>query len=250
MNLTYLEIDHQRSHYDSLTGSEREAFLDRLMLGWLYHDHALEGIVLTQHDIWRALSGQPVRNYCDGLVAKSLCRMRDIAMSFFGEETRPDELTMDFIKELHCRLCDDDDEKAGRYRKRDTSPGVYNLKCVAQGSISYYFHKFIDTWNDELVNYHPIRAAAIAHWEFMKVFPFDERSGMVGRLMMNYLLIREGYPPAVIHAMDRHHYFAALDGYRTDLVPVLVDAISSTIEAARVFSEQKESANDQKQIAL
>ena len=96
----------------------------------------------------------------------------------------------------------------------------------------------MDTYEQELASYHPIRAAAIAHWEYMKVFPFDERSGVVGRLMMNHVLITNGYPPAIIHAMDRHHYFAALDGNRTDLVPVVVDAVRSTIEAARVFSRQ------------
>lgn len=238
MTLTYLEIDHQRSHYDRLSGPARDAFTDRLIFSWLYHDHALEGVVLTDQDIWRALSGQPVRNYCDGLIQKSLLRQREIALSFFNPATRPEELSMELIKDLHARLCDDGDDAAGRYRKRDTSPGVYNLDVVPHASISYYFRKFMDTWENELSRHHPVRAAAMAHWEFMKVFPFDEKSGIVGRLMMNYLLIRAGYPPAIIHAHDRHHYFAALDGRRADLIPVVVDAISSAIEAARVFSRQ------------
>ena len=250
MNLTYLEIDHQRSHYDRLSGPARDAFMDRLVFSWLYHDHALEGVVLTDRDIWRALSGQPVRNYCDGLVQKSLLRQREIALSFFDPEARPVELTMDYIKELHCRLCDDTDEAAGRYRKRDTSPGVYNLSVVPHASISYYFRKFMDTWEDELRHYHPVRAAAIAHWEFMKVFPFDEKSGIVGRLMMNYLLVRAGYPPAIIHAHDRHHYFSALDGGRTDLVPVIVDAISAAIDAAEAFSRREQQQQQPAQMAL
>ncbi len=245
MNLTYLEIDHQRSHYDRLmSGPARNAFLDRLVFSWLYHDHALEGVVLTDRDIWRALSGQPVRNYCDGLIQKSLLRQRQIALSFFDPAARPTALTMDYIKELHCSMCDSCDETAGRYRKRDTSPGVYNLDVVPQASISYYFRKFMDTYDDELRNYHPVRAAAIAHWEFMRVFPFDDKSGIVGRLMMNYLLVRAGYPPAIIHAHDRHHYFSALDGNRTDLVPVIVDAITAAIEGARVFSEHHQQVGE------
>ncbi len=250
MKLTYLEIDHQRSPYDRLIGPMREAFMDRLMLGWLYHEHALEGVVLTQTDINRALSGQPVRNYCDGVAQKSMCRLRSIALSLFDPDQRPDELTMDFIKELHIRLCDPGVDYAGRYRKRDTTPGVYNLDVCPQGSISYYFRKFMDTYQNELVNYHPVRAAAMAHWEFMKIFPFDEKSGMVGRLMMNYLLIKEGYPPAIIHAMNRQDYFAALDGHRTDLVPVVVDALRSTIEAARCFQSQYGVQTESAQLAL
>ena len=235
MNLTYLEIDHQRSHYDRMTGPARKAFMDRLIFSWLYHDHALEGVVLTQADITRALSCQPVRNYCDGVVQKSLRRQREIALSFFDADERPEELTMAYIKSLHAALCDGNDDAAGRYRKRDTSPGVYNLSVVPNGSISYHFRKFLDTWRSELVHLHPVRGAAIAHWEFMKVFPFDHRTGMAGRLMMNYLLVRAGYPPAIIHAHDRHLYFSALDGKRDDLVPVVVSAISAAIEAARCF---------------
>ena len=77
MNLTYLEFDHARSAYDELDGLERTKFLERLTLSWMYHDHALEGVVLAPEDIERALSGQPVRNYCDGVVAK-VCRERDV----------------------------------------------------------------------------------------------------------------------------------------------------------------------------
>ena len=238
MNLTYLEIDHQRSHFDRLSDATRDAFMERFVLSWLYHDHALEGVVLTEGDIWRALSKQPVRNYCDGVVQKSLLRQREIALSFFDPATRPPELTLDFIKQLHVKLCDPGDTHAGRYRKRDTSPGVYNLAVVPHASISYYFHRFMETYDKELRHMHPVRAAAIAHWEYMKVFPFDHRSGVVGRLMMNYLLVRAGYPPAIIHAHDRHHYFGALDGTRMDLIPVVVDAISGAISAAQAFSQQ------------
>lgn len=236
MKLTYLEVDRNRSHYDDLPTAVRSEFMDRLVMSWLYHDHALEGVVLSQSDLERFLSGKPVRNYCDGLIQKSLCRLRSSIAYLFECAERQEPLTLDFIKGLHERLCDEDDPAAGRYRKRSTSPGVYNLSIVPSNSISYYFHKFIDTWDEELVGCHPIRAAAMAHWEFMNVFPFDEKTGIVGRLMMNYILIRSGYPPAIIHASDRHHYFGALDGYRTDLVPILVEAISSTITAARTFS--------------
>ncbi len=238
MNLTYLEVDHKRAGYDSLTGEARSAFMERLVLSWMYHDHALEGVVLSHADMKRALSGQPVRNYCDGLVQKSLTRMQSIAAHLFECAQRDEEITMEFIKDLHIRLCDEGDEAGGRYRKRDTSPGVYNLNIVPNGSISYYFRKFLELCNEELKDAHPIRAAAIAHHEFMKLFPFDEKSGIVGRLVMNYMLIRAGYPPAIIHQMDRHHYFSALDGHRTDLVPVLVDALSATLSAADEFARQ------------
>jgi len=247
MNLTYLEIDHNRANYDALVGDAKRAFIDRLMLGWMFHDHALEGVVLTHEDLRRALSGQPVRNYVDGQHQKSLLRLRQAALDLFDWARDDGEITMDFIKDLHEKLCDEGCEHAGRYRKRDTSPGVYHLDVVPQGSISYYFHRLVDMWNDELKFINPIRAAAIVHWEFMRAFPFDEKTGMVGRLLMNAVLIRGGYPPAIIHQMERQTYFAALDGRREELIPVLVDAIRATIECAEGFAGC--SSADQRQVA-
>ena len=236
MNLTYLEVDHQRSHYDCLAGEARRQFMDRLCVSWIYHDHALEGVVLSENELNRALENAPVRNFVESQTQKSLQRQLSLIRFLYESAREGRELSVEFIREIHVRLCDPNDESAGRYRKRDTSPGVYNLTIVPAASISYYFRKFLDMWEQELQNLHPIRSAAITHYEFMKVFPFDERTGMVGRMLMNYILISQGYPPAIIHALDRHDYFSALDGYRTDMVPVVVEAVSATIDAARAFS--------------
>ncbi|MFW5968116.1 MAG: Fic family protein [Persicimonas sp.] len=238
MSLTYLEVDQARSDYAALTDDVRQAFEERLVQSWLYHDHMLEGVVLTESDIHRAIDGRPCRNYCDRRTQKSLRRMRGCIHKLYGDADQDRELSLEWLRDLHERMCDDDDEKAGRYRQRETSPGVYHLDVVGPDSISYHFRKLLDDWRDELSTMHPIRAAALAHWEFMRVFPFDERTGIVGRLMMNYILIKNYYPPAVIHASDRHRYFGALDGSRAEMVPVVVEAIRGTIEAARAFRDR------------
>lgn len=239
MNLAYLEVDYHRSAFDAMPVPMRAAFMERVVLSWLYHEHALEGIVLTESDIWRALNNQPCRNYCDGLVQKSLRKIHAAAYHIMDQATAPDapEVSLDWLKDIHAMISHTPDT-AGRYRKRDTSPGVYNLDVVGASSISYYLRKFLDLYHEELTDAHPVRAAALAHWEFMKVFPFDERTGLVGRLMLNYILLKNNYPPAIIHASDRHLYFQALAGHREDLIPVVVDAVSSTISAASAFSAQ------------
>lgn len=236
MNLTYLEIDHNRVHFDRLNRARGE-FFERLIMSWIYHELALEGVVLTQVDLLRAYDQAPVRTWVDSQVQQSVLRLREAFHFLYDAAAEDRPVTVDFIRELHIRLSGDSDA-AGRYRKRDTSPGVYNLHIVPSSSVSYHLRKLVDTINTELASTHALRAAAIAHHEFMRIFPFDERSGLVGRLLMNYMLIKAGYPPAVIHAMDRPQYFAALDGHPTDLVDCLIDAVSSTITAAKSFSSE------------
>ncbi len=250
MNLTYLEIDHQRSVYHDVVAEDGEAFRDRLGVSWLYHDHALEGEVIDREDLGRALDGAPARHYCDAMRLHSLRALRDNIDYIHESAARGDELTIDWLRDVHRRTCPDDCETAGRYRKRDTSPGVYHLDIVPSSSLSYHFHKFIDTYHDDLASMHPVRQAAIAHWDFMHVFPFDERTGVVGRLMMNFLLLKNDFPPAIVHATDRHHYFGGLRGHRTDLVSVVADAIRSTISAARSFDREQRSTDGRRQQAV
>lgn len=239
MNLTYLEIDYNRSAYDAMPAAVRAKFLERLSLGWLYHEHALEGVVLTSEDIDRALCHRPSRNYCDGQVQKSLRALNQAIMALMhGPRDRGQSVSLEWLKEQHGALCTAGEDCAGRYRKRDTSPGIYNLEVAPAASISYYLRKFIDQYHEGILKLHPVRAAAIAHWEFMRVFPFDERTGLVGRLLMNYILVSSDYPPAIIHANDRHLYFNALAGHPTDLIPVVLEAVGATTRAAETFSQQ------------
>lgn len=235
MSLAYLEIDQARSDYTDLAADVRREFDARLLQSWLYHDHMLEGVVLTQADITRALDGRPCRNYCDRVIHKSLRRMMGRIEQMDDDARGGVDVSADWIKDLHRDLCDEDDPAAACYRTRNTSPGVYHLDVVAGKEIAAEFDTFLNRWQTEFRTLHPIRAAALAHHEFMRVFPFDGRTGVVGRLMMNYILTRNFYPPAIIHASDRHYYFAALNGHPSDMVPVLVEAMKGTIEAARAF---------------
>jgi len=58
---------------------------------------------------------------------------------------------------------------------------------------------------------HTIEEFADIHAEFERIHPFNDGNGRTGRLVLNLLLVRHGYPPAVIHKKDRSRY---LDGLR------------------------------------
>jgi fido (protein-threonine AMPylation protein) len=53
-------------------------------------------------------------------------------------------------------------------------------------------------------------ALASAHARFEQVHPFLDGNGRTGRLVLNLLLVRLGYPPAIIYKGDRNRYLAAL----------------------------------------
>ena len=84
-------------------------------------------------------------------------------------------------------------------------------------------------WKGKELN--PVELAAWIHAEFVKIHPFTDGNGRTSRLIMNYQLMAEGFPPVSIAKEDRLEYFKALEAYAAegnrqpfaDLVAGLVD---------------------------
>jgi Fic family protein len=80
---------------------------------------------------------------------------------------------------------------------------------------------------------HPIAHAAIHHAWFERIHPFCDGNGRVGRLVLNFMLIQRGYPPAVILATKRPGYLRALEiadgGNANPLTEVVARAVSGAL---------------------
>ena len=55
-----------------------------------------------------------------------------------------------------------------------------------------------------------VEALARSHARFEQIHPFLDGNGRTGRLILNLLLVRAGYPPAIIYKGDRSRYLTAL----------------------------------------
>jgi Fic family protein len=66
-----------------------------------------------------------------------------------------------------------------------------------------------------------IELAAYTHAEFVKIHPFPDGNGRTARLIMNYQLMRDSFPPVSIAKENRLAYFEALESYAVgnDLSP-------------------------------
>ena len=64
-------------------------------------------------------------------------------------------------------------------------------------------------------------AIARRHAAFERIHPFLDGNGRVGRLLTNLVLVRLGYPPAIVYKRDRARYLKALDrADRNDPAPL------------------------------
>lgn len=62
----------------------------------------------------------------------------------------------------------------------------------------------------------PVELAAWTHAEFVKIHPFTDGNGRTSRLIMNYQLMANGFPPVSISKENRLAYFEALESYAAD----------------------------------
>ena len=83
------------------------------------------------------------------------------------------------------------------------------------------------------VGNHPIVHAASHHAWLEQIHPFADGNGRAGRLVLNFMLIQAGYPPAVILAAQRSRYLQALKaadrGNPNPLAEVIARAVSDTL---------------------
>lgn len=85
------------------------------------------------------------------------------------------------------------------------------------------------TFKPQLLN--TIELASWVHAEFVRIHPFPDENGRTSRLIMNYILLENGFPPISISLKDKFEYYDVLDKYGsfgdltdfTNLVYKLVD---------------------------
>src|SRR5690606_3441245 len=136
-----------------------------------------------------------------------------------------------YLKYLHTLVADSNDEGSGRYRKVDGPLGAYMHDSPPAKGISYRLRKVVEFIEIETQRLHPVHAAAEIHRQFMQVYPFDQLTGYAGRLLMNFFLMRDGYPPAILPATARSDYYNSLcSNESTPLVRLVVEALETTMD--------------------
>lgn len=81
---------------------------------------------------------------------------------------------------------------------------------------------------------HPVTGLADLHGSFERIHPFRDGNGRTGRLALNVMLVRFGYPPAIIYKKDRAKYLRWLDkadkGDPCPLAELLARAVTHGID--------------------
>lgn len=103
------------------------------------------------------------------------------------------------------------EEIPGNWRRHNIQPFSRGMAPPDFGLISAEVAGWVERTNAMRNDERPVvlRVAA-AHAEFERIHPFLDGNGRTGRLLMNLLLVRLGFPPAIIRKTQRQLYLKAL----------------------------------------
>lgn len=201
-------------YYQALPGNESLIALiaESEIAEQVYNSNAIENSTLTLAETEKILLQIALDRYIterEIFEAKNLARV----VAYIGSKSKEHELTLDVILLLHKMLIANiRDEIAGRFRLDD--------EYVRVGShIAPPPHQIVDRLTQMLVVYngqhhdHIIKRIARLHLTFEYVHPFVDGNGRIGRVLNNYLLIREGYVPINITFIDRGEYYNAFRAF-------------------------------------
>ena len=141
------------------------------------------------------------------------------------------------IRQIHALILRGiDDDNAGSYRTIDVAISGSEYRPPDPIKVGPEMQDFAE-WLTEATatqGFAVIPIAAACHAWFAQIHPFVDGNGRTARILMNLLLMRAGYPIAVITREDRNRYYEALEqSQASDLTPfiaLLIETIEETLE--------------------
>ena len=126
--------------------------------------------------------------------------------------------------------------EAGKYRQLDVKAAGTAHVYPPHYQLSELMAEFVQWLNESWAQMHPVAFAAEAHYRFVSIHPFVDDNGRTGRLLMNLLLLRAGYPIVTISNQQRLAYIEALvqaqqaeDGDLSALLALVCKAVSDAL---------------------
>lgn len=208
-----------------------ERLLAQITVEWIYNSNAIEGNSLTLRETQLILEtgltigGKSLREHFEVINHKTAIEYVEQLAS--GKEP----LTAFHVRQLHkLVLTQIDDDHAGQYRQ--TPVRIAGAKHVPPEA--WEVGPRMTEWEQWLrnaeANTDPVELAALAHHRLVAIHPFVDGNGRTARLVMNLILLRQGYPPTVILRANRRQYYRVLAQADQGQVRSLVNFVGRAVE--------------------
>lgn len=228
MNLKYHKILNNLHKKDLID------LMKRFIANFVFESNAIEGNSLT------------LKNYQEIIFEKRISKGVDLREVYDAKNSYETfswvfnlrrSLSEELILEIHKRIMKNIDTRLG-YK------GVPNIilgrpiKLSPPEKVKDEMKKLILWYNESKEKVYPLELAFKFHHKFERIHPFADGNGRVGRILLNYILINNGYFPVIIRNSQRQKYLHTLEAADANsFVPLIRFAIERAKITYRNFFE-------------
>lgn len=232
----FRRIDHAKKiidQYRPLSPSITARIREQLVLDWTYNSNGIEGNTLSLRETTMVIQDgltigrKSMQEHLEAINHKEAIHfVYDLAQG-------KDDISERNIREIHSLVLKDiDPHYAGRYRDIQVRIGGSDHVPPPPLELDHLMEDFevqFLTPQDT----HPIEQAALAHFKLVDIHPFVDGNGRTARLLMNLLLVKAGYFPAIILKNDRLKYYRCIGlahkGKPEDFIIFVARALERTL---------------------
>ena len=239
-----------------LTETQQSSFSRRFTIEYNYNSNHIEGNTLTYGQtelllMFGAVSGEGhLQDFTE-------MKASQVGLEMMSQEVKETSmpLTQHFIRTLHRTLLREDYTvyrnlpggqqtsyviHAGQYKTRPNSVITRygdRFEYASPEETPALMTDLVNWYNDaeQSGKYSVVELAALFHYRYIRIHPFEDGNGRIARLMVNYILARHGWPMIVVRSRKKQEYLEAL--HKTDLVvgPVPSEGAHASLTKIRNF---------------
>ena len=227
-----IEIDNLKKEIDSyrpLKTHHIQQIKEYFRIGLTYTSNALEGNSLTETETkviledGLTIGGKTLREHFE-VIGHSNAFDLAYELAKKSNITEPDILELHRLFYFHL-----DQTKAGIYRKKQVVVTGTDFIFPKPTNIPHLMKAFVQELNALKEREHPVKRAALAHLNFVTIHPFIDGNGRTARLLMNVLLMQQGYVITIIPPIMRQHYLTVTKAGNKGEIEPFINFISEMV---------------------
>ncbi|BDB53448.1 Fic family protein [Flavobacterium ammonificans] len=212
---TFERLYHKKKHLQSsrpLPAIALNKIRESLSIEWTYNSNSIEGNTMSLRETQMVLQegitvkGKSLREHFE---THNHDKAIDYLYSIINEEYTLRSIDILSLHGLVLRSIEED--FAGRIRNGGVRITGANFTPPNANKVPDLLDELIDFINTNPLNLNAIELATIFHHKLVWIHPFFDGNGRTVRLSINLLLMRCGFPPAIILKNDRKKYYEALN---------------------------------------
>jgi len=229
------KIKKKKQKLDSVRPLSKDTvkrIIEDIRLRHTYHSDAIEGNSLTLQETKLVIEegitigGKPLKDHIE---AKNDAEAFDLMIKLVNSKKK---ISQEIIQQIHGFVMKGILTNPGQYRAENVRITGAKISPPGYPKIVKLMDDYIK--NIEKLKLHTIKKASFIHHEFVRIHPFIDGNGRVARLITNFYLMKNGYPPIIIQKEDRKKYYKTLNnadqGKLSDFAMFIARAVNESLQ--------------------